>query len=118
MNRAACDTLRRVSRDRDMPKLSVVIPAYNEAARIGPTLDAVERWLESTGEDYEVIVVDDGSADETARMVEAVGQKNPRIGVLRLEKNRGKGAAVRAGVLATRGEEVLFSDADLATPIE
>jgi dolichyl-phosphate beta-glucosyltransferase len=116
MNRAACDTVRRAL--FDMPKLSVVIPAYNEATRIGPTLEAVERWLEAGKEDYEVIVVDDGSADETARIVEEAGRANPRIGLLRLEKNRGKGAAVRAGVLATRGEEVLFSDADLATPIE
>jgi dolichyl-phosphate beta-glucosyltransferase len=98
-----------------VPTLSVVIPAYNEEARIGPTLAAVTAWLDAEREDYEVIVVDDGSRDATARVVEQ--QASPRLRLLRLPENRGKGAAVRAGVLASTGDQVLFSDADLATPI-
>lgn len=101
-----------------MPKLSVVIPAYNEEARIGPTLASVASWLDAQGEDYEILVVDDGSRDGTVSVVHEAAEKNDRIHVIVLPKNRGKGAAVRAGVLASRGDEVLFSDADLSTPID
>ena len=95
--------------------LSVVIPAWNEEARIGSTLEAIAGYLDALREDYEVLVVDDGSSDGTGRVVEAAGGR--RVRLLRLPENRGKGAAVRAGVLASRGDEILFSDADLATPI-
>jgi dolichyl-phosphate beta-glucosyltransferase len=100
------------------PQLSVVVPAYNEEARIGGTLDAITAWLDARGEDYELIVADDGSTDGTAALADAHATRHPRIRVLRLAPNRGKGAAVRAGILAARGAEILFSDADLATPIE
>ena len=95
--------------------LSVVIPAWNEEARIGSTLVAISDYLEALREDYEILVVDDGSSDGTAAVVEAAGRR--QVQLLRLPENRGKGAAVRAGVLASRGHEILFSDADLATPI-
>jgi dolichyl-phosphate beta-glucosyltransferase len=101
-----------------MSTLSVVIPAYNEEARIGPTLASVARWLDDQGEDYEILVVDDGSRDGTVRVVHDAAATNERIHVITLPRNRGKGAAVRAGVLASRGTEVLFSDADLSTPID
>lgn len=101
-----------------MPQLSVVIPAFNEEARIGPTLAATTEWLDGQGEDYELLVVDDGSRDATPEIVNAVGAANPRVRLIQLPQNRGKGAAVRTGVLASTGAEVLFSDADLATPIE
>lgn len=93
--------------------LSVVIPAYNEDHRLGPTLEQVLAFLDARGGDYEVLVVDDGSTDETAALAESYGVK-----VLRQPDNRGKGAAVRAGMLAAAGDPILFSDADLATPIE
>lgn len=83
---------------------------------MGGTVAATCAFLDGRGEDYELIVVDDGSTDRTTAVVEALG--HPRVRVLRRPQNRGKGAAVRAGVLATRGDEVLFCDADLATPIE
>lgn len=98
--------------------LSVVIPAYNEEARVGGTLARMTAWLDGRGEDYEILVVDDGSRDTTARVVEEAARRQPRVRLLSLPANRGKGAAVRTGVLASRGGEVLFSDADLATPIE
>ncbi|HEY9856419.1 MAG TPA: dolichyl-phosphate beta-glucosyltransferase [Stenomitos sp.] len=96
----------------ETPFLSIVVPAYNEALRLGPTLKAIERHLD--GRSYEILVVDDGSRDETG--VVAAGY--PCVQVLRQEPNQGKGAAVRRGMLAARGEWVLFSDADLSTPIE
>lgn len=99
-------------------ELSIVIPAYDEQDRIEATL---ERTLAYVSERYprsEVLVVDDGSRDETAARVEKLAERNDRLRCLRQPRNRGKGAAVRAGVLASRGEKVLFMDADLATPIE
>jgi dolichyl-phosphate beta-glucosyltransferase len=98
--------------------ISVVIPAYNEHARIPATLDRVREYLDSAGEEYEVIVVDDGSTDATVALVEAVRESWPQLAVIALPRNQGKGAAVRAGMLQARGEHRLFSDADLSTPIE
>lgn len=96
--------------------LSVVIPAYNEASRLGTSLERTVAYLEERGGDYEVLVVDDGSADATARVAEGWAERAVRV--LRLPENRGKGAALRAGVTASRGDRVLLSDADLSTPIE
>ncbi|MDQ3336881.1 MAG: glycosyltransferase family 2 protein [Myxococcota bacterium] len=100
------------------PALSVIVPAYNEAARIGPTLRRIATYLDALGDPYEVIVVDDGSRDRTRDVVGEIGYETSHIRLLPLERNQGKGAAVRAGVLASSGREVLFSDADLSTPIE
>lgn len=96
--------------------LSVVIPAYNEALRLGPTLQRVVEYLRQRGLSYEVLVVDDGSTDATAEVAEKFAGDG--VQVLRQEVNRGKGAVLRAGVLASRGREVLLVDADLSTPIE
>ncbi|MDH3523287.1 MAG: glycosyltransferase family 2 protein [Acidobacteriota bacterium] len=95
--------------------VSVVVPAYNEAARIGETLHRIAEHLERRRTPFEILVVDDGSTDGTAAAVEA----HPAAGVrlLRQPANRGKGAAVRAGVLASRHDLVLVCDADLSTPI-
>ncbi|MCU0693323.1 MAG: glycosyltransferase family 2 protein [Polyangiaceae bacterium] len=98
--------------------LSVVIPAFNEEARLEPTLRRVVQHLVQSGLDHEVIVVDDGSTDETAALTRRVAADCQVIRLIELGENRGKGAAVRAGVLAARGREILFSDADMATPIE
>lgn len=98
------------------PALSVVIPAYNEAKRLGPSLDKALAYLERRGEPFEIVVADDGSRDATPEV--ARGRGDARIRVVGLERNRGKGAAVKAGVLATRGAKVLISDADFSTPIE
>src|SRR4029453_16349964 len=101
------------------PKLSVVIPAYNEAVRLPPSLQRITAYLDGNGADYELLVVDDGSSDETAAVAEAVlAPLGERGRVLRNPENLGKGASVRRGMLAARGARVLFSDADLSAPIE
>lgn len=94
----------------------MVIPAYNEEQRLPQTLRAVTAYLATTYLDWEVLVVDDGSADATARTVQAVGDE--RVQLIRWPVNRGKGHAVRIGILASRGDRVLMCDADNATPIE
>jgi len=101
-----------------MAALSVVIPAYNEQARLGSTLDRVIAYLDATRPGYELIVADDGSKDDTRGVAESRAAQGHPVRVVALGQNRGKGAAVRAGMLAARGERILFSDADLATPIE
>ena len=98
------------------PRWSVVIPAFNEAERLPPFLEKVVAYFEGRDEPYEVIVVDDGSSDGTADIVGA--RHLPSVRVLRLPANAGKGAAVRAGMLAAKGAYRLFVDADGATPIE
>jgi len=96
---------------------SVVIPAFNEARRLPSYLDDVVSFFEGRGEPYEVIVVDDGSTDDTPALVEARVRELASVRLLRLSVNAGKGAAVRAGMLAARGVYRMFTDADGATPI-
>jgi len=100
--------------------LSVVIPAYNEAARLGKTLRAVVDYLRQNFPDGELIVVDDGSSDETAELARKVFQdaRDLRTSVISYKSNLGKGRAVRLGLQAARGDVALFSDADLSTPID
>ncbi len=93
-----------------------MIPAYNEAGRIGPTLRRIAEHLRATGRRAEILVVDDGSDDDTAGAVER--SSDPEVRVLRLPENRGKGAAVRSGLGQSVGRRVLVTDADLSTPIE
>lgn len=101
------------------PRLSIIVPAYNEAARLGTSLRAILGYLNDTEKDAELIVVDDGSRDDTAvvaeRAVAECGAVSARV--IRYEQNRGKGYAVRAGLLAAVANIALFSDADLSTPI-
>jgi len=101
------------------PRLSVVVPAYNEERRIAGTLERISAYLGTLPFDCELIVVDDGSAAAGRRALDdAVAVLRPGLmrRVLRHETNRGKGAAVRTGCLAAQGEFVAFIDADLATP--
>ncbi|MGB9906711.1 MAG: dolichyl-phosphate beta-glucosyltransferase [Candidatus Saccharicenans sp.] len=98
--------------------LSVVVPAYNEEKRIGFSLFRIKDYLQSRNISAEVIVVDDGSTDRTAEEAGEIMADYPEFRVITLPVNRGKGAAVRSGVLQARGELVLFTDADLSTPIE
>jgi len=96
--------------------LSVVVPAYNEETRLGPSLETIIGYLETRRAGWELIVVDDGSSDRTVSVAKANGHSNLRL--IELGVNQGKGAAVRRGVLESRGCLVLVSDADLSTPIE
>ncbi|MFI6519293.1 dolichyl-phosphate beta-glucosyltransferase [Spirillospora sp. NPDC050679] len=98
-------------------ELSVVIPVYDERERLPATLAAVRAALERSGSRWEVLVCDDGSRDGTAALAHAAARRDPRVRVLRSPVNRGKGHAVRRGVLASRGRLVLVTDADLATPL-
>jgi dolichyl-phosphate beta-glucosyltransferase len=100
------------------PFLSIVIPAYNEALRLGSTLEKARRYLGSRNYSGELIVVDDGSTDRTADLLEEMQRHHPAVRVLRNERNCGKGFSVRRGVLEARGELVLFTDADLSASIE
>ena len=101
--------------------LSIIIPAYNESARIGTTLRKIFAYLNEQPGGSELLVVDDGSTDDTARVAEEIFAEPARgrveARVIRVEPNRGKGYAVRTGLLAARGQVALFSDADLSTPI-
>lgn len=97
-------------------QLSVVVPAFNEAQRIGETLDDLQRWLHASPYDWEVRIVDDGSEDETVGLVERVAEKDPRV-VVQREPHRGKGGTVRAGLLSARGDLRFMCDADLSMPL-
>ena len=96
---------------------SVVIPAFNEERRLPAYLEGVAAFFDGTGESYEVIVVDDGSADATSARVRELARAHPAMRIERFEVNHGKGFAVRAGMLMARGELRLMADADGATPI-
>jgi dolichyl-phosphate beta-glucosyltransferase len=100
------------------PQLSLIFPCYNEEGRLPASLARVEEYLEARGISYEILVVDDGSADRTVAVAEAAAARNPRIELLRYEQNQGKGFAVAYGAMRARGRWVLCSDADLSTPIE
>ncbi|MDX6527744.1 MAG: hypothetical protein QOH41_34 [Blastocatellia bacterium] len=101
------------------PKLSIVVPAYNEAERLGASLRAIVAYLKQQRDQSEVIVVDDGSTDGTATVAREnlADSGNVATSVIRYEENRGKGYAARRGLLAARANIALFSDADLSTPI-
>ena len=98
--------------------LSVVIPAYDEALRIGPTLVRINGYLKGRGAPFEIIVVDDGSRDNTKEVVANAMRTMPSIRLVENGINRGKGYSLRNGFLNSRGGLVLFCDADLSTPIE
>ncbi|HZN17074.1 MAG TPA: dolichyl-phosphate beta-glucosyltransferase [Micromonosporaceae bacterium] len=100
-----------------MVDLSVVIPAFNEQDRIGASVESVCRYLRRSGRSWELIIVDDGSTDRTAAIATTIAAREPGIRLIRSPRNAGKGHALRTGVLASRGAEVLVSDADLSTPI-
>jgi glycosyltransferase involved in cell wall biosynthesis len=99
------------------PAYSIVIPAYNESARIGATMREVVDCVRERGWDAEVIVVSDGSTDNTARLVLDFAQTAPELRLIENPGNRGKGYSVRNGLLQARGEIVMFTDADLSAPI-
>ncbi len=98
--------------------LSIIIPAYNEERRLPRTLDLIGMYLKTQSLRTEILVVDDGSSDGTARLAASYAGQYPNLRVLSNGKNRGKGYSVRHGMLEARGEYALFTDADLSTPID
>lgn len=101
------------------PQLTIVVPAYNEAARLGLSLSKILEYLDQNFGSSELIVVDDGSTDDTAGVADKSVANSGAVStrVIRYEQNRGKGYAVRLGLLSATADVVLFSDADLSTPI-
>jgi dolichyl-phosphate beta-glucosyltransferase len=108
-------SLRQMPAPTTHPLLSIVIPAYNEALRLPRSLDALRDHMASMERDVEVIVVDDGSTDGTAEIVEGLIEDPDRLRILR-EPHRGKGGAVRQGMLAATGRLRMLADADLSMP--
>jgi dolichyl-phosphate beta-glucosyltransferase len=100
------------------PEISIIIPAFDEGKRLPATLDRVERYLSTINLAAEVIVVDDGSHDDTADVVRRRSAGWPQLKLVSAEHNGGKGAAVRLGMVAARGRYRVFSDADLSVPID
>ena len=100
-----------------MPQISIVIPAYNEASRIIPTLDMLRQYLRENGWCAEVVVVNDGSEDATAEIVEKFSAQWNLVRLIQNPGNCGKGFSVRNGALQATGDIVLFTDADLSAPI-
>lgn len=99
-------------------ELSLIIPAFNEAQRIEPPLRRAHQFLAARPASFEIIVVDDGSTDDTVALVTALAGELPGLRVLGSPANRGKGHAVRLGMLAATGRVRLFADADGSTPID
>ena len=104
--------------DSPRPRYSIIIPAYNESMRVSATLERVLAYVTERGWDAEVIAVNDGSRDNTAEIIRGFAHKDSRLQLLENPGNRGKGYSVRNGMLHARGEILLFSDADLSSPIE
>ena len=100
------------------PILSIILPAYNEAARIGASLDKIAEYAQQHAFAVEVIVVNDGSTDNTADIVREYAERYPWLRLIENPGNRGKGFSVRNGMLHARGDVLLFSDADLSSPIQ
>jgi dolichyl-phosphate beta-glucosyltransferase len=96
---------------------TIVIPAYNESVRIRPTLHALLRHVQEQNWDAEILVVNDGSTDDTAQIVREYGLAHPQVLLVENPGNRGKGYSVRNGMLHARGDICLFTDADLSSPI-
>jgi dolichyl-phosphate beta-glucosyltransferase len=101
-----------------MPDLSVIVPAFNEAGRIRPSLTRILEYLRAQPHSWELLIVDDGSRDQTVDIVGRWIDALPEARLIAYQPNRGKGFAVRTGVLAARGQWVVFLDADLSTPPE
>jgi dolichyl-phosphate beta-glucosyltransferase len=98
--------------------LSVVVPCFNEEQRLPRTIERIESYLEGKRAEYELILVDDGSADGTRQVMDEAARKHSSVRVEALPHNRGKGRALALGVEAAKGDEILLTDADLSTPIE
>src|ERR1700690_1320209 len=106
-----------MARSPDPMTYTFVIPAYNESVRLGPTLHALLRYTQEQDWDAEILVVDDGSTDDTAQIVRESSQAHPQIRLVQNPGNRGKGYSVRNGMLHARGDICLFTDADLSSPM-
>lgn len=100
-----------------MVRLSIVIPAYNEERRLPQSLKKILRYFHKQPYSFEIIIIDDGSIDDTTKIIKEFQKKNKAVRLIR-QKNQGKGGAVKSGILKSRGRFVLMTDADLSVPIK
>lgn len=112
------DWLSQQKEVRSNIEISIVVPAYNEQWRIPATLISIIDYFDARGTEYEVIVVNDGSKDDTVAIVQKFEKIRTQVRLISLSRNRGKGEAVKSGMLNAHGKYVLFCDADGATPIQ
>lgn len=110
--------MNRQNDNTNTPYLSVVIPAYNEEARLPGTLDKIISYLDNLGCSYEILIVNDGSSDGTSELCRRFISNQENARALHHNRNLGKGAAVRTGVMDAQGRYILVCDADLSTPID
>ena len=101
----------------DIPEFSVVMPAYNEANSICKTLQKITKYLKNINISYEIIVVDDGSRDDTVALIKNFSNLDKNVILLKNPKNKGKGFSIKRGILYARGKYILFTDVDLSVPI-
>ncbi len=104
-----------VTEEHSQPRWSIIIPAYNEELRLGDTLSSILDYMDKRDGSFEILVIDDGSSDGTVQLVR---DNFPGVRLLKNKRNRGKGHSVKVGMTQARGAYLLFSDADLSTPIE
>lgn len=102
----------------ERPTYSIIIPSFNEAGRIGNALTQILRCIHNRNWPSEILVVDDGSVDDTATIVKSFAADHPEIRLIKNGENRGKGYSIRHGVLSASGDVVMFTDADLSSPME
>lgn len=106
----------QINSKKEHPIFSIIIPAFNEEARIERTIEKIKKTLK--GASYELIIVDDGSTDNTKKIISELCLNNPYLSCISLNKNKGKGFALKKGFLRAQGTYILMTDADLSTPIE
>src|SRR5262245_48601326 len=117
MSREAAEPSPGLLVETEQPQCSIVVPAYNESARLGATLDQIVHYLRRENWKAEIVVVDDGSRDDTWEIARRFSASHPEVRAIQNPGNRGKGYAVRNGMQQARGKTLLFTDADLSSPI-
>ncbi len=117
MSVATAESLSSTTLNTEEPDYSIVVPAYNESARLGSTLQKILDHVHWQGWNAEILVVDDGSLDDTVEVICRYAARHPEVRLVQNPGNQGKGYAVRNGMLQARGKVMLFTDADLSSPI-
>src|SRR5262245_53677938 len=117
MSRELPESYPRPLTDAAQPQCSIIVPAYNESTRLGATLEQILEHVHRENWDAEAVVVDDGSRDDTLEIAGRFAAAHPQIRVIQNPGNQGKGYAVRNGMMQARGKILLFTDADLSSPI-